>query len=118
MSAHHAMDSEQSEMLPRTFPLELKDEERSDQADIFKKNVALIRYKYEQLEPSERQQRARTLSQRLQITELELVAAQCGDMHAIQLASQPREIFSQVGRLGRVMAMTRNDHCVAEKHGT
>jgi len=112
------MDSEQSEMLPRTFPSELKHEERSDQADIFKKNVALIRYKYEQLEPSERQQRARTLSQRLHVSELELVAAQCGDMHAIQLASQPRDIFSQMGRLGRVMALTRNDHCVAEKHGT
>ena len=118
MSEHHAMDTMHSEILPGIFPSEPKDEDRSVQADIFEKNVAFIRSKYEQLESSERQQRARTLSQRLQITELELVAAQCGDMHAIQLVSQPREIFSQVGRLGRVMALTRNDHCVAEKHGT
>ncbi|MGE4124567.1 MAG: hemin-degrading factor [Pusillimonas sp.] len=61
--------------------------------------------------------RRRNMAECLGVTELELVAAHCGDVGAVLLKSPPQAIFRELGRLGRVMALTRNDHCVHERHG-
>ncbi|MFT3930884.1 MAG: ChuX/HutX family heme-like substrate-binding protein [Spongiibacteraceae bacterium] len=64
--------------------------------------------------------RARDRASRLGITEAELVAAQCGVRTTALIADVPnpfQTIFRELGSLGRVMALTRNDGCVHERHG-
>jgi putative hemin transport protein len=61
--------------------------------------------------------RAREISSRLGITEAQWVAAQCGSLRSIRLSGHPIDIFKEIPRLGPVMALTRNDYCVHERHG-
>jgi len=61
--------------------------------------------------------RARNVAQALAVPEVELVAAGCGDIRAVPLGGTPQTIFRELGALGRVMALTRNDWCVHERHG-
>lgn len=60
--------------------------------------------------------RIRERARRLGASEAELVAARCG-LESTELAGNPRELFRALGSLGRVMALTRNDGCVHERHG-
>lgn len=78
---------------------------------------AVLRARYEALAAEEPGLRRRNMAERLGVSELEVVAAHCGDVDAILLKSPPQVIFRELGRLGRVMALTRNDHCVHERHG-
>lgn len=78
---------------------------------------AVLRARYEALAAEEPGLRRRNMAERLGVSELEVVAAHCGDVDAILLKSPPQAIFRELGRLGRVMALTRNDHCVHERHG-
>lgn len=63
--------------------------------------------------------RARDIAQRLGISEAELVAAGCGcgDV-TIRLAPRWADLLRGLEGLGPVMALTRNDHVVHERHGT
>lgn len=76
-----------------------------------------LRERYAQLKAAEPKARIRSLADQMQVSEVELVAAQCGDLKSIQLASPPQDVFKELGSLGRVMALTRNEWCVHERHG-
>lgn len=71
------------------------------------------------LEAVEQQPKARirNLAVSLGVSELELVAAQAGDIQSTPLRTPPQEVFRELGSLGRVMALTRNEYCVHERHG-
>lgn len=60
--------------------------------------------------------RARNAAAALGITEAELVAARVGD-GVTRLADAPEAILRDVVSVGEVMALTRNEHCVHERHG-
>lgn len=72
--------------------------------------------RYAALMTSEPQLRARDRAGRLQVSEAELVAAQCG-LSAVALTGSPQDIFNQLPTLGEVMVLSRNDWCVHERHG-
>lgn len=63
--------------------------------------------------------RARNLARALGVSEAQWVAAQCSGVRATALtrAESPQEIFRELGTLGEVMALTRNEWCVHERHG-
>lgn len=60
--------------------------------------------------------RARDFAALHQITEAELVAAFVG-YGTTPIVADPDRLIPWVGRLGDVMALTRNDHCVHERRG-
>jgi len=74
-------------------------------------NAALARLKQEN--PGIR---ARNAAAELGISEAELVASRVGD-GVIRLADTPEAILRDAVSVGEVMALTRNDHCVHERHG-
>jgi putative hemin transport protein len=61
--------------------------------------------------------RARDFAALHQITEAELVAAFM-DHGTTAIVADPDRLIPWVGRLGEVMALTRNEHCVHERRGT
>lgn len=61
--------------------------------------------------------RARDFAALHQITEAELVAAFVGH-GTTPIVADPDRLIPWVGRLGDVMALTRNEHCVHERRGT
>lgn len=61
--------------------------------------------------------RARDFAAQHQITEAELVAAFVGHGNT-PIVADPDRLVPWVGRLGDVMALTRNEHCVHERRGT
>lgn len=73
--------------------------------------------RHAQLQQSEPKLRIRERALRLGVTEAELVAADCGVV-STALAGTAQEIFSALGVLGPVMALSRNDWAVHERHGT
>lgn len=64
-------------------------------------------------------QRARNLAQALDVSEAQWIAAECNGVRAIALtkAESPKAVFQALGELGEVMALTRNEWCVHERHG-
>jgi putative hemin transport protein len=60
--------------------------------------------------------RIRDAADRLGVTEAELVASGT-DAEAVRLDGNWRALLKEMPRLGRVMTLTRNDHCVHEKTG-
>ncbi|WP_159916441.1 hemin-degrading factor [Pantoea sp. 18069] len=70
-----------------------------------------------QLQQDEPKLRIRDRALRLGVTEAELVAADCG-VASTALAGSAQEIFSALGVLGPVMALSRNDWAVHERHGS
>lgn len=63
--------------------------------------------------------RMRDIAQTLGIAEATLVASACGeDSGTLRLSSDFGEQFAMLGTLGRVMALTRNEHAVIEKLGS
>ncbi len=61
--------------------------------------------------------RARDFAALHQITEAELLAAHVGH-GATPIVADPDRLMPWAGRLGDVLALTRNDHCVHERRGT
>jgi len=61
--------------------------------------------------------RARDLSQQLAISEAQWVASGCGPIKSQQLEGTGQALFKELSQLGQVMALTRNDSCVHERHG-
>ncbi|MCT9809052.1 hemin-degrading factor [Acidovorax sp. Be4] len=76
-----------------------------------------LRTRHAQLLETEPKLRIRDRARRLGVTEAELVAADCG-LASTALAGTAQEIFSGLGALGSVMALSRNDSAVHERHGT
>lgn len=61
--------------------------------------------------------RARDISQQLGISEAQWVASGCGPIKSQQLKGTGQAVFNELSQLGEVMALTRNDSCVHERHG-
>lgn len=64
------------------------------------------------------QRRTRELAAHLGVSECELVHAQYEGLSSKALAGSLHEMFAALGSLGRVMALTRNNWCVHERHGS
>ncbi|MBM5572011.1 MULTISPECIES: hemin-degrading factor [Deefgea] len=82
----------------------------------FTERAATLQAAYQALLETEPKLRARERAARLNVSEAELVAAQCG-VAATPLAGTPQEIFRELPTLGQVMVLSRNDWCVHERHG-
>ncbi|MCD2513897.1 hemin-degrading factor [Comamonas endophytica] len=76
-----------------------------------------LQARHAQLQQDEPKLRIRDRALRLGVTEAELVAADCG-VTSTALAGSPQELFGALGALGTVMALSRNDHAVHERHGS
>jgi len=76
-----------------------------------------LRRRYAQLQESKPKARIRALAGEMGVSELELVAAGCGQIRPTPLRGPVRDILMQLGELGRVMALTRNEWCVHERRG-
>jgi putative hemin transport protein len=61
--------------------------------------------------------RARDAAKMLGVTEAELVACRVGE-DVIRLEPEFAEVLRAMPQVGEVMVLTRNEHCVHEKHGT
>ncbi|GAA5785566.1 hemin-degrading factor [Chitiniphilus shinanonensis] len=87
--------------------------DRHDRAELQARNAELA--------AAEPRLRIRDRAQRLGVSEAELVAAECG-LSAVELVAngeRPMQtLFNELGTLGRVMALSRNDWCVHERHGS
>jgi len=77
----------------------------------------LINHQYAALSSEDKAKRARDIAKQLNVTEATWVAAGCGPIQSIRLAGSAQEILQKIGPLNRVMALTRNDACVHERHG-
>lgn len=82
--------------------------------------ITELQQRHAALVASEPKLRIRDRAARLGVTEAELVAAECG-VESTPLTSSDRTpmqtIFRDLGSLGEVMALSRNDWCVHERHG-
>ncbi|MBO9357407.1 hemin-degrading factor [Bordetella petrii] len=81
--------------------------------------AAELRARNDALAAAQPGQRARNLAQALGVSEAQWVAAQCNGLRATALtgAASPQAVFRELGTLGDVMALTRNEWCVHERHG-
>lgn len=84
---------------------------------LYQQHAARVAQSFELLEPDQKKMRARETAELLGITEAQWVAASCGNVRSIRLDGNGQSVFAQLGTLGRVMALTRNDICVHERHG-
>lgn len=82
----------------------------------FAAQASALQASYQSLKDAEPKLRAREAAKRLQVSEAELVAAQCG-VTAIPLQGLPQAMFRALPPFGRVMVLSRNEHCVHERHG-
>ncbi|WP_316041967.1 ChuX/HutX family heme-like substrate-binding protein, partial [Bordetella pertussis] len=83
----------------------------------FATRAAALRQRNDELAASQPGQRARNLAQALGVSEAEWIAAGCNGARVTALRGKPQAIFRDLGELGEVMALTRNDWCVHERHG-
>lgn len=79
-------------------------------------SFAALRARHAALVAAEPKLRMRERATRLGASEAELVAADCG-AESIALQGTAQALFRELGTLGEVMALTRNDWCVHERHG-
>lgn len=83
----------------------------------FEHRSAVLRTGFDKVKSAHPQWRIRNVAQEMDVSEMELVAAGCGGLESIALVAPPQDIFKELGGLGRVMALTRNEWCVHERHG-
>ncbi len=86
-------------------------------SDKFVEKALALRQRYDQAKVATPNARIRAVADALGVSEAELVAANCGNIQATALKAPPQDIFKELGSLGRVMALTRNNWCVHERHG-
>ncbi len=72
--------------------------------------------RWQALRESEPNLRIRDAAHKLGVSEAELLATGCGAT-VTRLDGDWREVLKRVPALGRVMALTRNEHCVHERKG-
>ncbi|MEC5398547.1 hemin-degrading factor [Uliginosibacterium sp. H1] len=75
-----------------------------------------LRARHDALVAVEPKLRIRDRAARLGVSEAELLAAGCG-VQAVSLGTDLQAVFRELGSLGEVMALSRNDWCVHERHG-
>ncbi|WP_227870602.1 hemin-degrading factor [Orrella marina] len=98
--------------------LDMIDTPLSPQMDeTYKQKSQEVHERYESLDEQQRAKRAREVAKILGISEAQWVASACGPVRSVKLEGNGQEIFRKLGSLGRVMALTRNDICVHERHG-
>jgi putative hemin transport protein len=83
----------------------------------FEASALALQARHAALAPEQAGRRSRDRAAALGVSEAELVAGSCGPIRGQALAEPPQAIFRELGSLGRVMALTRNDWCVHERHG-
>lgn len=83
----------------------------------FTPRAAALRARNDALTATQPNLRARNLAQALGVSEAEWIAAGCAGVTSTALHGTPQAIFRELGTLGEVMALTRNDWCVHERHG-
>ncbi len=76
-----------------------------------------LKARYDALVQEEPKIRVRNAAEKLNVSEMELVAAQCGDIQAVLLEGTAQTIFKELQTMGEVMLLTRNEWCVHERHG-
>src|SRR5690625_266156 len=76
-----------------------------------------LRTQFNELRSKHPKLRIRNAAHALGVSEMDLVAAGAGDIESSLLRGPAQEIFRELGSLGRVMALTRNDWCVHDRHG-
>ncbi len=79
-------------------------------------NVDSIRAQYHELKSKGQMVRARNAADEIGISEGELIAAHVGE-NVTRLVDDPISILKSMNSLGEVMALTRNEYCVHERHG-
>ncbi|AOX99068.1 hemin-degrading factor [Jeongeupia sp. USM3] len=83
----------------------------------FKELAYTLQTRYQALLATEPKLRARDRAARLAVSEAQLIAADCG-VASTELAGTAQAIFKELGTLGHVMALSRNEWCVHERKGT
>ena len=83
--------------------------------------TASLKLRWRDFQTEHPQVRIRDAAQRLGVSEAQLVATGCGES-ATRLSAEGREqgwgaVIARLPALGRVMALTRNEHCVHERKG-
>lgn len=78
---------------------------------------AELRARYAEALSTNPRTRIRNIANVMGVSELELVAANCGSIESTLLVEPAQDILHELGTLGQVMALTRNDWCVHERHG-
>lgn len=76
-----------------------------------------LRQRWALLHSNHPQIRIRDAARQLEASEAQLVATGCGDT-VVRLTNHWRELIQRLALLGRVMALTRNEHAVHEQQGT
>lgn len=76
-----------------------------------------LRARHDALPPADAGRRIRDRARALGASEEQLVAAGCG-VESIRLEGDPRAVFRNLGTLGPLMALSRNDWCVHERIGS
>lgn len=79
--------------------------------------IASLKQAWQQLRAAEPDLYARNMANRLGVSEGELVACRTGEGVVRLHADDWGDIFRGLRSVGRVMVLTRNDHCVHEKKG-
>src|SRR3546814_2071054 len=83
----------------------------------FETQGAPLRERYDAYLAQHPKTRIRTVAGALGVSEMELVAAGCGGIESTLLTEPAQDIFKELGTLGTVKALTRNEWCVHERNG-
>lgn len=83
----------------------------------FETRAQPLRVRYDAYLAEHPKTRIRNVANALDVSEMELVAAGCGGIRSWLLASPAQDVFRELGSLGVVKALTRNDWCVHERNG-
>lgn len=81
-----------------------------------RQSIDALRRRHQELAAAQPKLRIRDRARHLGVSEAELVAAGCG-VQTRQLGGTAQQLFRDLGMLGPVMALSRNDHAVHERHG-
>ncbi|MCB0629388.1 MAG: ChuX/HutX family heme-like substrate-binding protein [Saprospiraceae bacterium] len=80
------------------------------------KSVTELKQQLAELKAQQPKLRNRDLAKTLGISEVELLTLEPGDL-VTRLAGDWKDLLLQIKRLGYVMALTRNEHCIHERKG-
>ncbi len=75
-----------------------------------------LKERWEALKAENPRTRIRNAAKSLEVSEMELLATQIGET-VTRLRPEFKEILTEIEKLGKVMALTRNDECVHERKG-
>ncbi|OJU76884.1 MAG: hemin-degrading factor [Bacteroidetes bacterium 47-18] len=79
-------------------------------------NILSLKEQYAQMKSENPKMRIREIAKQLQSSEAQLLATGVGE-NVTRLKDDPKAILGDIIKLGKVMALTRNDHAVHERKG-